>query len=54
MLLPVLVYVLALNSVLSVRTMMLIFAAVLAIADVIMYDYIAHRADRAFAKLNQE
>ncbi len=52
-LLPVLVYVLALRSVLSVRTMMLIFAAVLAIADVIMYDYIAHRADRAFAKLNQ-
>ncbi len=37
----------------SVHTMLFIFAGVLAIADVIMYDYLAHRADRAFAKLNQ-
>ena len=52
-LLPLLLYVLLLGKVISVHTMLFIFAGVLAIADVIMYDYLAHRADRAFAKLNQ-
>ena len=53
-LLPVLLYVLALSKLIPVRGMLAIFAGVLAIADFIMYDYLAHRADRAFAKLNQD
>lgn len=53
-LLPVLLYALLLKRYLPVRTMLVICAAALAIANYIMYDYLAHRADRAFAKLNQD
>lgn len=53
-LLPVLLYVLLLRKYMKVHVMMLICAAALAIGVFIMYDYLAHRADRAFAKLNQE
>ncbi|MBQ9197350.1 MAG: hypothetical protein IJ157_08965 [Clostridia bacterium] len=52
-LLPVLLYALVLSKLISVRLMLTIFASALAIANVILYDYLAHRADRAFAKLNQ-
>ena len=51
--LPLLLYVLLLKRFISLQTMLIICAAVLAIADFIMYDYVAHRADRAYAKLNQ-
>ncbi|MBQ9300503.1 MAG: hypothetical protein IJ214_08325 [Clostridia bacterium] len=52
-LLPVLLYAL-LRKYITVQTMLIICASTLAIADFIMYDYLAHRADRAFAKLNQD
>lgn len=51
--LPLLLYALLLRKYLSVQTMMVIFAALLAIACGIMYDYIAHRSEKAYAKLNQ-
>ena len=51
---PMLLYLLLLKRYMSPRTMITIFTSLLAIADFIMYDYLAHRADRAFAKLNQD
>lgn len=53
-LLPMLLYIFLLRKVMSVQTMMLAFAALLAIACAVMYDYLAHRAEKAFANLNQD
>lgn len=53
-LLPLLLYVIVLRKVMSVQVMLAICAAALAIADFILYDYLARRADRAFANLNQD
>jgi len=53
-LVPLLLYIFLLRKVIAPVTMMAAFAAVLAIACVVMYDYLTHRAEKAFANLNQD
>ena len=52
-LLPMLLYVLVLGKVMSVTLMLSLYTGVLAIASAVLYDYLTHRAERAFANLNQ-
>jgi len=53
-LLPVLLYVFLLYKAVSVTLMMALFTLALVIAGAVMYDYLAHRAEKAFANLNQD
>ncbi len=52
--LPVLLYGFVLRKVMSVQAMMAATAVALAIVSYVMYAYLAHRAERAFANLNQD
>ena len=52
--LPCLLYVLLLRKVLLPADMLLIATVVLAIADFVLYHYLTHGAQKAFANLNQD
>ena len=52
--LPCLLYVLLLSKVLLPADMLLIATVVLAIADFVLYHYLTHGAQKAFANLNQD
>ena len=52
-LLPLLLYIFLLKKVMDVQLMLLVCTALLAIGAAVLYDYLAHRAERAFANLNQ-
>ena len=53
-LLPMLLYVLVLRKVMDVQTVLAIYTVLLAIACGVMYDYLTHRAERAFANLTRD
>lgn len=52
--LPCLLYGFLLRKTLTPQMMLLIATVVLAIADGVLYHYLTHRAERAFANLNQD
>ena len=52
--LPCLLYAFLLRKSMTPQLMMAIMTALLAIADVVLYYYLTHKAERAFANLNQD
>ena len=53
-LLPALLYGLLLRRFMGLQLTLAIYAGLLAIACFVMYDYLTHRAEKAFANLNQD